>query len=90
MFRLAALALLSIFATSASAQEHVTVAAQRLTENGALFIADARSYFKAEGLDVEMIAYPSEREVARPRPRAPPTSASPRSARRRSTTPAKA
>jgi NitT/TauT family transport system substrate-binding protein len=64
MLRLAALALLALLATSASAQEHVSVAAQRLPENGALFIADARGYFKAEGLDVEMTAYNSEREVA--------------------------
>jgi NitT/TauT family transport system substrate-binding protein len=64
MFRLAALALLALLATSASAQEHVTVAAQRLPENGALFIADARGYFKAEGLDVEMTAYAGERDVA--------------------------
>jgi len=64
MLRFAALALLAILATSASAQEHVSIAAQRLPENGALFIADARGYFKAEGLDVEMIAYNSEQEVA--------------------------
>src|SRR4051812_4611737 len=64
MLRLAALALLAILTASASAQERVSVAAQRLPENGALFIADARGYFKAEGLDVEMTAYATEREVA--------------------------
>jgi NitT/TauT family transport system substrate-binding protein len=64
MLRLSALALLAILATSASAQERVTVAAQRLPENGALFIADARGYFKAEGLEVEMTAYNSERDMA--------------------------
>jgi NitT/TauT family transport system substrate-binding protein len=64
MLRLAALALLAILATSASAQERVTVAAQRLPENGALFIADARGYFRAEGLDLEMTAYNSARDVA--------------------------
>jgi len=64
MLRLAALAFLAILATSALAQERVTVAAQRLPENGALFIADARGYFKAEGLDLEMTAYTSARDVA--------------------------
>jgi ABC-type nitrate/sulfonate/bicarbonate transport system substrate-binding protein len=49
MFRFAALALLAILTTSATAREHVSIAAQRLPENGALFIADARGYFKAEG-----------------------------------------
>jgi NitT/TauT family transport system substrate-binding protein len=65
MFRLlAAPAILASFIVPASAQEHVIVAAQRLPANGALFIADARGYFKAEGLDVEMIAYVSEADVA--------------------------
>src|SRR5690348_16923834 len=48
----------------AAAQERVTVAAQRLADNGALFVAVARGYFKAEGLDVEMTAYKSDKEVA--------------------------
>jgi NitT/TauT family transport system substrate-binding protein len=64
MFRFAALALVVLLTTSATAQEHVSVATQRSPENGALFIADARGYFKAEGLDVEMTAYSSERDVA--------------------------
>ncbi len=61
-----AVALSFIFAVIAPAfaQEHVSVAAQRLTANGALFLADARGYFKAEGLDVEMTAYASERDIA--------------------------
>jgi NitT/TauT family transport system substrate-binding protein len=61
---LAALAILTSFLVPAFADEHVIVAAQRLPANGALFIADARGYFKAEGLDVEMIAYASEGDVA--------------------------
>jgi NitT/TauT family transport system substrate-binding protein len=51
-------------ARSVSAQERVTIGTQRLADNGALFIAVARGYFKAEGLDVEMTAYKSDREVA--------------------------
>jgi len=46
-----------------SAQEHVTIGTQRLTVNGALFIAAAQGYFKAEGLDVEMTAYTSPEQV---------------------------
>jgi NitT/TauT family transport system substrate-binding protein len=48
----------------AAAQERVTLGTQRLTDNGALFLAVARGYFKAEGLDVEMTAYKSDKEVA--------------------------
>src|SRR5690349_17262247 len=48
----------------AAAQDRVTVGTQRLSDNGALFIAVARGYFKAEGLDVEMTAYKSDKEVA--------------------------
>lgn len=47
----------------AAAQERVTVATMRLTENGALFLAAARGYFKAEGIDVVMRAYPSPQAV---------------------------
>jgi NitT/TauT family transport system substrate-binding protein len=65
MIRLAfALSFLLTFIASSLAQERVTVAAQRLSENGALFLADARGYFKSEGLDVEMTAYRTEIEVA--------------------------
>ena len=49
---------------SASAQERVTVGTMRLTANGALFLAAAQGYFKAEGLDLEMTAYKSEKDVA--------------------------
>jgi NitT/TauT family transport system substrate-binding protein len=61
---LATLSLLASLLCPAVAQEPVSVGTRRLTENGALFIAAARGYFKAEGLDVEMTAYPSEEAVA--------------------------
>jgi len=48
----------------AFAQERVSVGTQRLAANGALFLAAAQGYFKAEGLDVEMTAYRSAKEVA--------------------------
>lgn len=47
----------------ASAQERVTVGTLRQAASGALFLAAAQGYFKAEGLDVEMTAYPSEQAV---------------------------
>jgi NitT/TauT family transport system substrate-binding protein len=60
MIRRALLFLILVAATlPAGAQERVTVATMRLTENGALFLAAARGYFKAEGIDVAMRAYPS-------------------------------
>jgi len=61
---LAVLALVAGLIAPAAAQERVTVGTQRLADNGALFLAVARGYFKAEGLDVEMTAYKSDREVA--------------------------
>ena len=48
----------------ASAQERVTVGTQRLSSSAALFLAAAQGYFKAEGLDLDMTAYPSEQAVA--------------------------
>lgn len=62
-----ALTLLVITASlafSAHAQERVRVGAMRQTANGALFLADAQGYFKEEGLEVDMIAYASESDVA--------------------------
>jgi NitT/TauT family transport system substrate-binding protein len=62
-----ALAILSLIAgltAAAAAQERVTIGTQRLADNGALFLAVARGYFKAEGLAVEMTAYKSDKEVA--------------------------
>jgi NitT/TauT family transport system substrate-binding protein len=52
------------FASSASAQERVTVGTMRLVANGALFLGAARGYFKAEGLDLVMRAYPKAQAVA--------------------------
>jgi len=66
MIRLA-LALLiftSSFAFSVQAQERLLIGAMRQIANGALFLADAKGYFKAEGLEVELIAYASEADVA--------------------------
>jgi NitT/TauT family transport system substrate-binding protein len=50
-------------ASSAVAQERVTVVTQRLADNGALFIAAVRGYFKAEGIDIQMGAYRTPQEV---------------------------
>lgn len=64
---LRALLLLSLLIASlapAAAQERVTIGTQRLAESGALFLAVARGYFRAEGLDVEMTAYKTDKEVA--------------------------
>ena len=55
--------LLAPATTSAIAQERVTVAAMRDGANGALFLAAARGYFKAEGIDLEMTAYASDKDV---------------------------
>ncbi|HEU4660584.1 MAG TPA: ABC transporter substrate-binding protein [Pseudolabrys sp.] len=55
-----ALAIISVVvcvAWPAAAQEHVTVGTLRQPNNGALFLADGRGYFKAEGLDVELRAF---------------------------------
>jgi NitT/TauT family transport system substrate-binding protein len=48
----------------AGAQERVVIGTQRLTENGALFLAAAQGYFKAEGIDLAMTAYDSDQAVA--------------------------
>jgi len=47
----------------AAARENVTVATMRLTDNGALFLAATRGYFKAEGIDLALRAYPNPRAV---------------------------
>jgi NitT/TauT family transport system substrate-binding protein len=60
---LAALILITTLISSASAQERVSVGTVRLTSSGALFLAAAKGYFKADGLDVEMTAYPSAQPV---------------------------
>jgi NitT/TauT family transport system substrate-binding protein len=48
----------------ACAQERVVIGTRRLTENGALFLAAAQGYFKAEGIDLSMTAYDSDQAVA--------------------------
>lgn len=40
------------------------VGTQRLADNGALFLAAAEGYFKAEGIDLGMTAYESSQAVA--------------------------
>ena len=54
----AALALMSSSRSPSreAARERVVVDTQRLSENGALFIADANGYFKSEGMEIEMTA----------------------------------
>jgi NitT/TauT family transport system substrate-binding protein len=61
-----ALASLTLIASlvAASAQERVTVGTMREIGNGALFLAAAQKYFKEEGLDVDMTAYKSDKDVA--------------------------
>lgn len=49
---------------TAAAQESVTVGTTRDVNNGALFLAAARGYFKAEGLTLSMRAYPNAQNVA--------------------------
>ncbi len=53
-----ALILIASLVTSATAQERVIVATTRDMSNAALFLAAARGYFKDEGLQLEMRAYP--------------------------------
>src|SRR5689334_466851 len=66
MIRLAAAIAFSVanLSLAANAQEHVAIGTQRLSENGALFLAVAQGYFKAEGIDLAMTAYDSDRKVA--------------------------
>ena len=62
--RIAAFIVLTFLAAPALAQERVVVGTQRLTDNGALFLAAAEGYFKAEGIDLGMTAYGSDQAVA--------------------------
>lgn len=59
----AILLLIASIVSPAAAQERVVVGTQRLAANGALFLAAVRGYFKAEGLDIAMGAYPNARAV---------------------------
>src|SRR5215831_4900006 len=65
MIRLAAIFIaLAAFCIPASAQVQVVIGTQRLTENGGLFMAAAKGYFKAEGIDLSMTAFDSDQTVA--------------------------
>lgn len=66
MIRLTVATFVFIFNLSfaAYAQERVVIGTQRLSENGALFLAAAQGYFKAEGIDLAMTAYDSDKAVA--------------------------
>ena len=59
----AVFSVIAVLLSSASGQERVTVGTVRQATSGALFIAAAQGYFKAEGLDLEMTAYASPQEV---------------------------
>ncbi len=60
---LAILVLIGNFIAPAAAQERVLAVTQRSAANGALFIAAVQGYFKAEGLELQMGAYNTAREV---------------------------
>ncbi|HVZ51205.1 MAG TPA: ABC transporter substrate-binding protein [Pseudolabrys sp.] len=60
---LAAAGLLALLIVPAAAQERVTIGTRPLIDNGALFLAAAHGYFKAVGLDVDMTAYKSDKDV---------------------------
>lgn len=61
--RAAAIAIALVCAAPAVSQERVTVALTRSSTNGALFLAAARGYFKAEGIELDMTAYASDGDV---------------------------
>jgi len=63
-FAFAALILIAGLASPGAAQERVQVGLMRATENGGVFLAASQGYFKAEGLEVELRAYPSPTAVA--------------------------
>jgi NitT/TauT family transport system substrate-binding protein len=62
--QIAVLLVVGSLAVPAAAQERVLIGTQRLAENGALFLAAAQGYFKAEGIDLSMTAYESDQMVA--------------------------
>jgi NitT/TauT family transport system substrate-binding protein len=64
MIRLPVAIVIFILSFAAYAQERVVIGTQRLSENGALFLAAAQGYFKAEGIDLAMTAYDSDKTVA--------------------------
>jgi NitT/TauT family transport system substrate-binding protein len=61
--RVAACIVLAGIAVPAAAQDRVAIGTQRLTDNGALFLAAAEGYFRAEGIDLGMTAYDSDKAV---------------------------
>lgn len=61
--RIAACILFAALGLPASAQDHVAIGTQRLTDNGALFLAAAEGYFRAEGIELGMTAYESDQAV---------------------------
>lgn len=63
-FRVALVVAVAVVAWPAAAQERVAIGTQRLTDNGALFLAAAQGYFKAEGIDLAMTAYETDQSVA--------------------------
>jgi NitT/TauT family transport system substrate-binding protein len=62
---LAILIVIAALASSAAAQERVTVGLTRAAANGGVFLAVARGYFKAEGLELELRAFASANQVGR-------------------------
>ena len=60
---LALIILIANLVSPAAAQERVSVVTQRLAADGALFLAGVRGYFKAEGIDIQVGAFNTTREV---------------------------
>ena len=58
--KVAACILITTLGLPASAQDRVAIGTQRLTDNGALFLAAAEGYFRAEGIELGMTAYDSD------------------------------
>jgi NitT/TauT family transport system substrate-binding protein len=58
--RVAACIVVAALGLPASAQDRVAIATQRLTDNGALFLAASEGYFRAEGIELGMTAYDSD------------------------------
>ena len=61
--KVAACILVIGLALPAAAQDRVVIGTQRLTDNGALFLAAAEGYFRAEGIELGMTAYEFDQAV---------------------------
>jgi NitT/TauT family transport system substrate-binding protein len=61
--KVAACILVAGLGLPAAAQDRVAIGTQRLTDNGALFLAAAAGYFRAEGIELGMTAYESDQAV---------------------------